>query len=82
MRLVPPIGFEPMTPGLGNLCSILLSYEGTPFSLLEKPLRLSNFGFRLGPILFRFTNVLPIFKKIAPTPSRPLRPGKGNDLAQ
>ena len=27
--LAPQAGFEPATPGLGNLCSILLSYWGT-----------------------------------------------------
>jgi hypothetical protein len=25
LRVVPPAGIEPATPGLGNLCSILLS---------------------------------------------------------
>lgn len=31
-RMVRPAGFEPTTPGLGILCSILLSYGRTPIS--------------------------------------------------
>jgi hypothetical protein len=33
---IPPSGFEPLTPGLGILCSILLSYGGTRNPIIAK----------------------------------------------
>ena len=32
-KKIPPAGIEPATPGLGNRCSILLSYEGSHIAL-------------------------------------------------
>jgi hypothetical protein len=36
--MAPPAGLEPTTPGLGNLCSIQLSYEGIACSFFKKNL--------------------------------------------
>ena len=45
MRMASRKGFEPLTPGLGNLCSILLSYRDVFIfnGLLAHPLGLCSF---------------------------------------
>lgn len=44
--MVTPAGFEPTTPGLGILCSILLSYgTSRPFPYTTRVNDLQNLGF-------------------------------------
>ena len=80
MRMASRKGFEPLTPGLGNLCSILLSYRDVRLRVIDRKWRKRK-GPARGPGLWISSGGVAYAASSAGRSSSALSPAAGARLA-